>query len=76
MEQMTTEQLVDICKSLETGLKRTKHAYQTATPGVTYEDMQEAARRLLTFRRLYEQVSGRPVRSNPGSKAQVSGLLA
>lgn len=71
---MTTEQLQQTIKTLTDALKATKAAYYKGTPGVTYEDMRDAAARLLTFRGLYERATGRPVRSKATPKA-VASLL-
>jgi hypothetical protein len=42
--------------------------------GVTYEDMHAAATRVLESRRVYERVSGRPVKTSVSKKA-VATLL-
>lgn len=61
--------------TLERHLKDTRSAYNNGMPGVTVEDMRASARRLLTMRRTFEKMSGKKVKSDPNSKAQIAALL-
>jgi hypothetical protein len=60
--------------TLERQAKQTKAAYYAGIPGVTYEDMSAAARRLLEMRVAIEKATGRPVRTKV-TKASVATLL-
>lgn len=63
-----------VLTTLENHVRQTRHAYTTGVPGVTYEDMAAAARRLLEMRAAFERASGRKVTSKP-TKAQIAALL-
>ena len=58
-----------LLQTLENQVRQTKAAYYSAVPGVTYDDMAAAARRLLEMRASYERASGRKVTSKVTSKA-------
>ncbi len=60
--------------TLERHVKETKAAYYRNTPGVTYDDMAAAARRLLKMRASVERATGRPVTSTP-TKAAIAAIL-
>lgn len=60
--------------TLESQVRQTKAAYYSAVPGVTYDDMAAAARRLLEMRAVVERATGRKVTSKPTSLA-VATLL-
>lgn len=64
-----SEQIVTLLPILEQHLAQWKSAYYANMPGVTYEDMAAAARRLLEMRAAYERASGRPVRTRISKKA-------
>jgi len=58
-----------LLQTLENQVRQTKAAYYASVPGVTYEDMAAAARRLLDMRACYERSSGRRVTSKATPKA-------
>lgn len=62
--------------TLENQVRQTKAAYYAAVPGVTYDDMADAARRLLDMRAAYERASGRKVTSKATKKAIATLLRA
>lgn len=62
--------------TLENQVRQTKAAYYRNTPGITYDDMAAAARRLLEMRAAYEKASGRRVASKPTKKAIATLLRA
>ncbi len=66
--------LAALVRLLDRHLHQTKAAYQRGTPGVTYADLKAAAERLLTARAMWEQATGRPVRSKP-TMGQIATLL-
>lgn len=66
---MTADQIKLVLETLTNALRNTKAAYYRAEPGVTYEDMRDAAARLLEWRGRYEKATGRPVRSKATPKA-------
>lgn len=59
---------------LEGQLRQWKLAYYAQMPGVTYDDMAAAARRLLEARAAYERATGRPVRTKVTAQA-IANLL-
>jgi hypothetical protein len=62
--------------TLENQVRQTKAAYYRNMPGVTYDDMAGAARRLLEMRVAYERASGRPVKTKVTKKAIATLLRA
>ena len=60
-----------LLQTLENQVRQTKAAYYSAVPGVTYDDMAAAARRLLEMRASYERASGRKVTSKVTSESIV-----
>lgn len=62
--------------TLENQVRQTKAAYYRNTPGVTYDDMAAAARRLIEMRAAYEKASGRKVTSRATKKAIATLLRA
>lgn len=68
------ERHAQIVKLFENALARTKGAYYAGVQGVTYDDMTQAASRLLSARQMYEQVSGRRVTSRV-SRGAIVGLI-
>lgn len=75
MTALSTTTLRSLVLTTELHLRQTKAAYQSGMDGITYDDMSDAAKRVLTARRTYEKAAGKKVISNPDSKAQVVGLL-
>lgn len=69
---MNTDKL--ILQTLEDQVRETRRAYYANVPGVRYEDMAAAAKRLLTMRAAYERASGRRVTSEP-TKEKIAILL-
>lgn len=65
----------EIVETLEKQLQETKRAYHRALPGVTYEDMQSAARRLLLMRSMLESSLGKKPISDPKDQKQIARLL-
>ena len=55
-------------------LRETRAAYYAGMPGVTHEDMANAARRVLEVRRMLERATGRPVTTKV-TKEAVASLL-
>lgn len=73
MHPDSTKALIAI---LEQQVRDTKRAYNTGTPGVTYDDMAASARRLLEMKACIERATGRPVRTKVTSLAIASVLRA
>lgn len=71
---MSAESIKDLLPILEAHLRQWKAAYYANTPGVTYDDMAAAARRLLEMRAAYERASGRPVKTRVTAK-NIAALL-
>lgn len=65
-----------LLQTLESQVRQTKAAYYRGVPGVTYDDMAAAARRLLEMRACYERASGRKVTSKATNKAVATLLRA
>lgn len=74
MRSDDTTSVLPVLETLTKHLKQTRAAYYAGMPGVTYDDMAQAARRLLVMRGHYERASGRRVTSAP-TKGQVAHLL-
>jgi hypothetical protein len=72
--QSSPEQILATLPILEQHLRQWKAAYYRHTPGVTYDDMATAARRLLEMRAAYERATGRPQRVKVTKKA-IADLL-
>src|SRR5688500_1321046 len=70
----STATLLSLLPVLERHLADTKRAYHNGMPGVTYEDMARAAERLLRVRQMYEEATGRPVRTQI-TKQAIASLL-
>jgi hypothetical protein len=71
---MTTESMKATIGILEGQVRQMRAAYAKNTPGITYDDMAGAARRLLEMRIAIEKATGRPVRTTVSKKA-VANLL-
>ena len=71
---MSAESIKLMLPILESQLREWKSAYYRDMPGVTYDDMATAARRLLETRAAYERASGRPVKTKITSK-DIAALL-
>lgn len=63
-----------ILQTLENQVRETKAAYYRSVPGITYDDMAAAARRLLEMRASFEKASGRKVRTKV-TKAAIANML-
>lgn len=74
LPQSTTSPIVALLDTLERHVKETKAAYYRGVPGVTYEDMAAAARRLIEMRAVVERSTGRKVTSKP-TKLAIASLL-
>lgn len=71
---MSAESIKLLLPILETHLRQWKAAYYANTPGVTYDDMAAAARRLLEMRVAYERASGRTVKTKV-TQATIASLI-
>lgn len=71
---MPADSLAALLPILETQLREWKAAYYRNTPGVTYEDMAGAARRLLEMRAAYERATNGTARTKV-TGAAIAGLL-
>lgn len=71
---MSAESIKTLLPIMEQQLRDWKLAYHRGMPGVTYDDMATAARRLLEYRAAYEKASGRRVKTRV-SGAAIASLL-
>lgn len=66
---MTTEMMKATLAILEGQVRQMRAAYAKNVPGIEYEDMAAAAKRVLEMRRAVEQATGRPVRTQVTKRA-------
>ena len=63
-----------LIETLEKHAKEMKRAYYAGTPGITYEDMAAAAKRVIEFKAYVEAATGRKV-THHATKAAIANYL-